>query len=83
MPGHLVLLARGIVRCVRREGDMAKKKVARSVAAFTLVLGVGTLIAPAAQAAPECRGVSSGVVQCWDDRVRECISNLRLPPAPC
>ena len=59
-----------------------KKRVTQSVAAFVLVLGAGSVFAPAAHAAPECRG-ATGVIQCWDDRVRECISNLSLPPRPC
>jgi hypothetical protein len=58
---------------------MRKKRVARSVAAFVLVLGGGAVFAAPAYAAPECRGI----VQCWDDRVRECISTLSLPPRPC
>ncbi len=61
---------------------MQKKNVARSVAAFVLVVGGGSVFAPTAHAAPDCRGVS-GIVQCWDERVRECVSNLRLPPSPC
>ena len=55
---------------------------ARLVAAFIMALGAGSALAPAAQAAPECRGVSA-VVQCWDERVKECIMNLRYPPGPC
>ena len=50
---------------------MKKKRITRSVAAFAMVVEVGSLLRPA-HAAPECRGVS-GVVQCWDERVRECI----------
>jgi hypothetical protein len=61
---------------------MQKKRVARSVAAFILVLGGGSLLTPTAHAAPDCKG-ASGIVQCWDERIRECISNLRLPPSPC
>ena len=61
---------------------MKKKRIARSVAAFAVVLGSGFVLAPTAHAAPDCKGVS-GVVQCWDERVRECISNLSLPPRPC
>lgn len=60
---------------------MARKRFARSVVVFTFVLGAGPLLAPAAHAAPECRGLS--VVQCWDERVRECLRNLTLPPGRC
>jgi hypothetical protein len=58
---------------------MAKQTTARFVAGFILVLSAGPILAPAAHAAPECRGV----IQCLDDRVRECISNLTLPPGRC
>jgi hypothetical protein len=61
---------------------MLKKRVLRFFAVFVLVLGAGPLVAPTAQAAPDCRG-ATGIVQCWDERVRECISNLRYPPSPC
>ena len=61
---------------------MAKKKMARSVVVFTFVLGAGSLVAPAAQAAPECRGATA-VIQCWDQRVMECLRNLTLPPGRC
>ena len=56
-----------------------KGRVRRSVAALVLALSVSLMASPAAQAAEECRGV----VQCWDQRVRECISNLSLPPGRC
>jgi hypothetical protein len=58
---------------------MAKKRMARSVVVFTFVLGAGPLLAPVAHAAPECKGV----IQCWDERVRECLRNLTLPPGRC
>ncbi len=59
-----------------------KQRITRLIAVAVLALGASTVVAPAAQAAPECRGVS-GVVQCWDERVRECIQNLTLPPGRC
>jgi hypothetical protein len=61
---------------------MKKKRTARAIASFVLVLGGGSLLAPTAHAAPECRG-ATGIVQCWDERIRECISNLSLPPGRC
>ena len=57
------------------------KKVVRSTV-LGLVVVAGSIFAAPAQAAPECQG-ASGVVQCWPERVRECISNLALPPRPC
>ena len=56
-----------------------KNRIGRSVAALVLALSVSLMVSPTAQAAEECRGV----VQCWDQRVRECISNLSLPPGRC
>lgn len=61
---------------------MATKKVARAVVGLSLVLGAGSVVTPAAHAAPECRGVSA-VIQCWDQRLAECLRNLSLPPVRC
>lgn len=58
---------------------MAKTRFA---AVFVMVLGAGSVLAPAAQAAPECRGASA-VIQCWDQRVQECLRELRYPLPPC
>ncbi len=60
---------------------MADKKVVRAVVGLGLVLG-GVSVAPAAQAAPECRGASA-VIQCWDQRLAECLRNLSLPATRC
>ena len=57
---------------------MTMKKVLRIIV-VSMVLVAGSLMTSPAQAAPECRGV----IQCWDQRVRECISNLTLPPGRC
>ena len=65
-----------------RGSPTVKQRIASLIAVMMLVLGASMVVAPAAQAAPECRGVS-GIVQCWPDRVQECISNLRYPPSPC
>ena len=60
---------------------MAKKKVVR-LTVLSLVLGAGSLLPSTAQAAPDCKG-ASGIVQCWDERIRECVKNLALPPERC
>lgn len=54
-------------------------KSRRVLAALVLSLASLWIAGPTAQAAPECRGV----IQCWDERVRECVSNLTLPPGRC
>ena len=56
-----------------------KQRITRLIAVAVLALGASAAVAPAAQAAPECKGV----IQCWDERVRECIQNLTLPPGRC
>lgn len=61
---------------------MTRTRLARTVAAVALVLGAGSVVAPAAQAAPECKGATA-VIQCWDQRVMECLRNLSLPPGRC
>ena len=75
-------LPRVVDRKVNQTADelerMTMKKVFR-IMVVSLVLSGTSLMASPAQAAPECRGI----VQCWDQRVRECISNLALPPRPC
>jgi hypothetical protein len=61
---------------------MTKTRIVRVIAIATLILGLSPAFAPAAEAAPECRG-ATGIVQCWPERVRECVKNLALPPEPC
>ncbi len=60
---------------------MPNKKVARTIVGLGLVIA-GVSLAPAAQAAPECRGATA-VIQCWDQRLAECLRNLSLPPGRC
>jgi hypothetical protein len=80
-PRPLVLPRVAIATSTRTADEMkgmTMKKVFRSTV-LCLVVVSGSLMVSPAQAAPECRGI----VQCWPERVRECISNLALPPRPC